>query len=118
MVKEISNALFRDSLRCIRDCLGEKRGANGAAFFEEIKHVTRGGVRVAFVLKDMKHKGAIAGEADAVGKVQRWHNQYFQAEYPVPFVLNVAGPRESKSGGIQKQTRKFISQVLQGMMTE
>ncbi len=34
----------------------------------------------------------------------------------MPFVLNVAGPRESKASGIQKCTRKFLVEVLQGMI--
>ena len=55
------------------------------------------------------------GEADAAGKVQRWLGQFFAQEHPVPFVLNIAGPRESKAGGIQKRTRKFVVEVLQGM---
>ena len=54
-------------------------------------------------------------EADAVGKVQRWLGQFFAQEHPVPFVLNVAGPRESKSAGIQEQTRRFLAEVLRGM---
>ena len=56
------------------------------------------------------------GEAEAVEKVRRWLGQFFAIEHPVPFVLNVAGPRESKAGGIQKRTRKFLVDVLQGMM--
>ena len=56
------------------------------------------------------------GESDAVGKTQRWLAQFFEKEHPVPFVLNVAGPRESKAGGIQKRTRKFLAEVLQGMI--
>ena len=56
------------------------------------------------------------GEADAVEKVRRWLGQFFAAEHPVPFVLNVAGPRESKAGGIQKRTRRFLVDVLQGML--
>ena len=56
------------------------------------------------------------GESDAVGKTQRWLAQFFAQEHPVPFVLNVAGPRESKAGGIQKCTRKFVTEVLQGML--
>ncbi|MBO7684654.1 MAG: hypothetical protein J6T51_08025 [Kiritimatiellae bacterium] len=55
------------------------------------------------------------GEADAVGKVQRWLAQFFAVEHPVPFVLNVAGPRESKASGIQRRTRRFLVEVLQGM---
>ena len=55
-------------------------------------------------------------EADAVGKVQRWLAQFFAIEHPIPFVLNVAGPRESKASGIQKRTRKFLVDVLQGMI--
>ena len=52
------------------------------------------------------------GESDAVGKVQRWLAQFFAQEHPVPFVLNVAGPRESKASGIQKRTRRFLAGVL------
>ena len=56
------------------------------------------------------------GESDAAGKVQRWLAQFFAQEHPVPFVLNVAGPRESKAGGIQERTRQFLVEVLQGIM--
>ena len=56
------------------------------------------------------------GESDAAGKVQRWLAQFFAQEHPVPFVLNVAGPRESKAGGIQDRTRQFLVEVLQGIM--
>ena len=56
------------------------------------------------------------GESDAVGKVQRWLAQFFAKEHPVPFVLNVAGPRESKASGIQKRTCAFLVGVLQGMI--
>jgi hypothetical protein len=55
-------------------------------------------------------------ESDAVGKTQRWLAQFFEKEYPVPFVLNVAGPRESKAGGIENQTRKFLAEVLKWLI--
>ena len=42
----------------------------------------------------------------------------FAAEHPVPFVLNVAGPRESKSPGIQSRPRIFLDEVLNGMFKE
>ena len=58
------------------------------------------------------------GEDDAVGKVRRWLRQFMQTEHPTPFVLNVAGPRESKACGIQKRTRKFLTEVLLGMLEE
>jgi len=58
------------------------------------------------------------GEADAVEKVRKWLGQFFAVEHPVPFVLNVAGPRESKAGGIQKRTRRFLAEVLAGMIQE
>ena len=58
------------------------------------------------------------GEASAVAKVRTWLGQFFAAEHPVPFVLNVAGPRKSKSGGIQKRTRRFLAEVLAGMIQE
>lgn len=51
-------------------------------------------------------------ENDAVGKVQRWLAQFFEQNLPIPFVLNVAGPRESKASGIQKATRKLLVQAI------
>ena len=56
------------------------------------------------------------GEANAAEKVRKWLGQFFAAEHPVPFVLNVAGPRESKSPGIQSCTRLFLAEVLNGML--
>ena len=56
------------------------------------------------------------GESDTVGKVQGWLAQFFTKEHPVPFILNVAGPRESKASGIQKRTCAFLVDVLQGMI--
>ena len=56
------------------------------------------------------------GETDAVGKVRKWLGQFFAAEHPVPFVLNVAGSRESKAPGIQPRTRLFLTEVLNGML--
>ena len=58
------------------------------------------------------------GEADAMEKVRKWLGQFFAVEHPVPFVLNVAGPRESRAGGIQKRTRRFLVEVLQGMIDD
>ena len=58
------------------------------------------------------------GEADAAEKVRKWLGQFFAVEHPVPFVLNVAGPRESKAGGIQKRTCRFLAEVLAGMIQE
>ena len=62
------------------------------------------------------HFVASLDEADAAGKVQRWLAQFFEKEHPVPFVLNVAGPRESKAPGVQERTRRFLAEVLQGMV--
>ena len=56
------------------------------------------------------------GETDAVEKVRKWLGQFFAAAHPVPFVLNVAGPRESKSPGIQARTQSFLIDVLTGML--
>ena len=58
------------------------------------------------------------GEADAVEKVRKWLGQFFAQEHPMPFALNVAGPRESKASGIQKRTRRFLAEVLAGMIQE
>ncbi len=58
------------------------------------------------------------GEADAVEKVRKWLGQFFEIAHPVPFVLNVAGPRESKASGVQKRTRRFLAEVLAGLTQE
>ena len=57
-------------------------------------------------------------ETDAVDKVRKWLGQFFAIEHPVPFVLNVAGPRESKVSGIQKRIRTFLIDVLKGMVED
>ena len=77
-----------------------------------------GTLKTRFFCEEMmrSHFVVSLGESDAVGKVQRWLVQFFAQEHPVPFVLNVAGPRESKAGGIQKRTRHFLAEVLQGML--
>ena len=58
------------------------------------------------------------GEADAVEKVRMWLGQFFEIEHPVPFVLNVAGSRESKASGVRKRTRRFLAEVLAGLTQE
>ena len=69
-----------------------------------------------FCMNMMKSHFVVSfGEADAIGKVRKWLRQFFAAEHPMPFVLNVAGPRESKSPGIQSRTRLFLTEVLGGM---
>ena len=77
-----------------------------------------GTLKTRFFCQDLmrSHFVVSLGEADAVGKVQRWLAQFFRARRGAPLVLNVAGPRESKSGGIQKRTRNFLMEVLQGML--
>ena len=69
------------------------------------RHFTEEALRSHFVVS--------LDEEDAVGKVQRWLAQFFAIEHPVPFVLNVAGPRESKAPGIQKDVCAFLKAVLQ-----
>ena len=56
------------------------------------------------------------GEADAAAKARRWLGEFLAAGRPVPFVLNVAGPRESKSPGIQSRARAFLVEVLSAML--
>ena len=77
-----------------------------------------GTLKTRFFCEEMMRSHFVVSldEADAVGKVQRWLAQFFAQEHPVPLVLNVAGPRESKAGGIQKRTRRFLADILQGMM--
>ena len=77
-----------------------------------------GTLKTRFFCEEMMRSHFVVSpdEADAVGKVQRWLVQFFAQEHPVPFVLNVAGPRESKASGIQKRTRDFLVEALQGML--
>jgi hypothetical protein len=42
--------------------------------------------------------------------------QFFGQEHPMPFVLNVAGPRESKAVGIQESTRRLLIEALQDII--
>lgn len=51
-------------------------------------------------------------ETNAVEKTRTWLRQFCAEGYPTPFVLNVAGPRESKVPGIQERTRGFIKEVF------
>ena len=64
------------------------------------------------------HFAVTFGETDAAEKVRKWLGQFFAAEHPVPFVLNVAGPRESKSPGIQSRTRLFLAEALGAMLAD
>ena len=50
--------------------------------------------------------------------MNKWLGQFFATAHPMPFVLNVAGPRESKSLGIQSRTYLFLTDVLGGMLEE
>lgn len=43
-------------------------------------------------------------------KVRDWLNSFVPAESP--FVLNIAGPRESKAPGIQREARDFLLRVF------
>jgi hypothetical protein len=62
------------------------------------------------------HLVVVIDEKGAVEKVQRWVAQFFGQYLPIPFVLNVAGPRESKASGIQKATRKLLLKVIGGLL--
>lgn len=77
-----------------------------------------GTLKTRFFCEQMmrSHFTVSLGESDAVGKAQRWLSQFFAAEHPVPFVLNVAGPRESKASGVQERTRTFLNEMLQGLI--
>lgn len=55
------------------------------------------------------------GELNAVEKTRNWLRQFYDERYPTPFVLNVAGPRESKTPGIQEQVRHFVKEVFAAM---
>ena len=64
------------------------------------------------------HFVACPDEAEAVQKTRNWLLPFFAEPRQTPFVLNVAGPRESKSPGIGKLTRHFILEVLQGLFAD
>lgn len=55
-------------------------------------------------------------DSAAVAKTQKWLGQFFAADRSSSFVLNVAGPRESKMPGIQERTRQFLIEVLNGVL--
>ena len=80
--------------------------------------LTGGTLKTRFFCQEVmrSHFVVSLGETDAVGKARKWLGQFFAAEHPVPFVLNVAGPRESKASGIQKRTRRFLAGVLLSMI--
>ena len=75
---------------------------------KEIKRNIREVEMIAFVSID---------ENDAVGKIRRRLAHFLGQEHPIPSVLNVAGPRESKAVGIQKSTRRLLIEALQDMIT-
>lgn len=57
------------------------------------------------------HLVATFSERNAVEKVQTWLAQFLCARQEGLFVLNVAGPRESKAHGIRKRTCAFLKDV-------
>lgn len=56
------------------------------------------------------HHVVVMSAANAKEDVCEWLRQF--TGQTSTFVLNVAGPRESKSPGIQAQTKAFLSEVL------
>lgn len=79
--------------------------------------LTGGTLKTRFFCQELMrpHLVVSLGENDAEGKVRRWLEQFFLTAHPVPFILNIAGPRESKSRGIQKKARRFLVGLLSGM---
>ena len=79
-----------------------------------------GTLRTRFFCEELlrSHFTVSLDETDAAGKVRKWLGQFFAVDHPVPFVLNVAGPRESKAVGIQDRVRHFLVEVLQGMIAD
>lgn len=51
-------------------------------------------------------------EEGATDKAWQWLERFFADRPHSPFVLNIAGPRESKSPGIRERVRKFLMNVL------
>ena len=56
------------------------------------------------------HHVACLGDANAMDEAARWLQSFQRIERP--FVLNIAGPRESGAPGIQKQATEFLHQLL------
>lgn len=81
--------------------------------------LTGGTLKTRFFCQELMRPHLVVSldEEDAEGKVRRWLEQFLLAEHPVPFVLNIAGPRESKARGIQMRTRRFLVKILDGMMS-
>lgn len=61
------------------------------------------------------HFVATFSEKNAVAETQKWLRQFFEDEYPVPFILHVVGAGEAKSPGIQSKTRRFIAELIRTM---
>ena len=56
------------------------------------------------------HHVACLGAANAMDETKQWLQSFQHIERP--FVLNIAGPRESGAPGIQKQATEFLCQLL------
>ena len=118
--------LFRPKMRehASANYLGRTRrnvaDSNATLIVTNTYPLTGGTLKTRYFCQEIMrpHLVVSLGEDDAVGKVRRWLSQFMQSEHPTPFVLNVAGPRESKARGIQKRTRKFLTEVLLGMLEQ
>ena len=95
-------------------------GAHATLILTQSYPLSGGTLKTRFFCEEVMRSHFVVSldEPDSVGKVRRWLGQFFDAEHPVPFVLNVAGPRESKAPGIQERTRRFLVEVLVGMVPE
>ena len=118
--------LFRPKMRehASANYLGRTRrnvaDSNATLIVTNTYPLTGGTLKTRYFCQEIMrpHLVVSLGEDDAVGKVRRWLSQFMQSEHPTPFALNVAGPRESKARGIQKRTRKFLTEVLLGMLEQ
>ena len=81
--------------------------------------LTGGTLKTRFFCAEMhrSHFVVTFGERDAVEKVRQWLSQFLCAKQERPFVLNVAGPRESKAHGIQNRTCAFLKEVYAHLKT-
>ena len=59
------------------------------------------------------HHVACLDSANALDEAVRWLRSFQQIERP--FVLNIAGPRESGVPGIQQKSTEFLRQLLSGI---
>ena len=111
-MKEHASANYRGRTRC------NVIDSHATLIITNAYPLTGGTLKTRFFCQELMrpHLVVSLGENDAEGKVRRWLEQFLVAEHPVPFILNIAGSRESKARGIQKRTRRFLVDLFSDML--